>query len=451
MQCDVEALNKDNGDTAASLASRDTLLAEQLGRIGHLEDSLSKQADELRAAKEIEKKLMVEVEQAQAGAKAAQTQSEAVRKAEVDMLEKQQVKMQTENIRLNTELGLATARLQAAETAATQASKASAELESSVAELNEQLECKVEDSITAQQELAALRTELAQLKEAIDSQNDGSVVVPPSPRLSGRRTSISAPTSPMVASMRRADTSSIESELEAERNRANVFEAKLLKREAEAYALGGDREQLEDKIAALTASADSASAEISKLRAEVKVSASQRESLQEELRQASAKVSDLTAAKTSAEKDLSDALAQMHDVEASMVVAQQNEASLKRVQGELQAATSDIERLTAVSIAHEKMKAEHGALELQCATLQRELKEKSDDAQATVDAQARLKEDLSVAQSDLADCKRQLAASQAKRETDLQLLEQQKNHVEALLADARERVSKLEQNLKDAR
>lgn len=51
-----------------------------------------------------------------------------------------------------------------------------------------------------------------------------------------------------------------------------VLEARLLKKEAEAFASGGDRAQLEEKLAAYVRDADKANAEICKLRAQVKVS-----------------------------------------------------------------------------------------------------------------------------------------------------------------------------------
>ena len=50
-----------------------------------------------------------------------------------------------------------------------------------------------------------------------------------------------------------------------------VLEARLLKKEAEAFASCGDRAQLEEKLAAYVRDADKSNAELSKLRAKVKV------------------------------------------------------------------------------------------------------------------------------------------------------------------------------------
>eukprot|EP00037_Helgoeca_nana_P013841 m.127792 g.127792 ORF g.127792 m.127792 type:complete len:969 (+) comp22258_c1_seq2:82-2988(+) len=456
IQCDVEALSKDNGDTAASLTSRDKLLNEQLERINRLEDAVSKQSDEAREAKETEKRLVVEVEKAQATAQNAQTQNDAVRKAEVEILERQQTKLQTENIRLNTELGVATARRSDAELEATRAVGVISELENSVVALREQVEARVEDMISSQQELSALRVELTKLQDA-----DSSDVCPSTPtgsparspqspsRLS--RSSLSAPPLSPGGTRSRAKVGSVEGELENERNRANVLEAKLLKREAEAYALGGDRAQIDEKLAAFAAEVDEKSVEINQLRAKVKVTASQRESLEHELKLASAKVLDLTNRIQSTDKALETMRVKASATVGLVASARESEVVVERLQKELDAATSNVERLVQKSADYDNLVSEHTSLEHKCAALQSTLEASRSDAQESSGITAQLKAELATTQAQVADSQRQLLSSEGKRETDMQLLEQKKRHVEDLLVDSRERVEKLEGSLKEAR
>eukprot|EP00038_Savillea_parva_P011554 m.198335 g.198335 ORF g.198335 m.198335 type:complete len:971 (-) comp20411_c0_seq1:103-3015(-) len=469
IQCDVEALHKDNGDTAASLASRDALMAEQLERISVLEDSLSKQEDQLRSAKETEKRLIMEVEQAASKAMSTQSQNDAVRKAEVDMLEKQLAKLQDDAIRLNTELGLAAARRADAEAEAAKAVRGMADLETTVSTLKEQLSAQKAAAEESARSSSALRTELNATKLALttaESQLHGgdrssttsnggdSNDTDGMPQKKGHGSSVSAPVTPRESPTRPGGarpSGSLHAELERERSRAKILEAKLLKREAEAYSLGGDRAALDERLETYQAEIDAANDELRKLRASFKVTTSQNESLTAELSSLQTKASTLSDAKAALERELATARTRMTTAEEALGPAREAQHEVERLKKALAASQADIERLTAESSRATSLESDAVAMQKECATLKLRLEESESEASKALQQVKALREELATNEAALVDARRDVAAAESRRESDLALLEQQKKHVEVLLEDSRERVTKLESSLKESR
>ena len=112
----------------------------------------------------MEKTLRAELEQVRAAVESSASQSEAVRRAERDMLEKQLSQLQAEAIRLNTELGVATARLADAESTSTASKAASEARDADVARLTEQLQREASTSAATKQKLEACRAELGAMQ-----------------------------------------------------------------------------------------------------------------------------------------------------------------------------------------------------------------------------------------------------------------------------------------------
>jgi chromosome segregation ATPase len=114
----------------------------------------------LKQARALEKALRAELEQVRTAVESSASQNEAVRRAERDMLEKQLSQLQADAIRLNTQLGVATARLADAESTATSAKGAAAARDADAARLLEQLQKETSTTAATKQELEACRAEL---------------------------------------------------------------------------------------------------------------------------------------------------------------------------------------------------------------------------------------------------------------------------------------------------
>mmetsp|Transcript_21515 Transcript_21515/g.64005 ORF Transcript_21515/g.64005 Transcript_21515/m.64005 type:complete len:917 (-) Transcript_21515:190-2940(-) len=422
VQCDITALNKDNGDAAASLANRDVLLAEQLDRIAHLEDTVSKQSDALREAKEIEKRLAADMEHFRSAAENSQTQSQAVRKAEVDMLEKQLARLQNENIRLNTDMGVAAARLRDAETEASQAAKSAANFEKSANVLKERLKASDAQIADSRQEVDIARAELAKLQAFAGS--DGA-----------------------DAADRLPSAGSLTDQLEEQRSKVRDLEARLLEQQSMGEKSADDRAQAEKRLAAYATEMEKSTSELSQLRAEIKVVTSQNETLDDELRSASSRVAELTERSSTAETALQSAHREIAALTDTVESGQGADTENSRLKAELGEAQNAVERLKTECQNQENRLVEYGEIELRVAALQKKLNESEKSCQEAKELATRLERELVTSSSTLASCQHELASS----ESTIKLLEQQKEHTDGVLLDARERIATLETDLRDTR
>lgn len=118
----------------------------------------------MKQAHALEKTLRAELKQLRAAVESTASQSEAVRRAERDMLEKQLSQLQAEAIRLNTELGVASARLADADTTTNATKSAASAREAEVARLTEQLQSEISTTAAARKELEACRAELGAMQ-----------------------------------------------------------------------------------------------------------------------------------------------------------------------------------------------------------------------------------------------------------------------------------------------